>query len=107
MLLQKATKEPNDNKTEHLWECSVDPNPSQLSICPKSPLETIERNFPSGFAHERGNFLESLIDLPGISRILRNLSMIPKSTSEIINVKRKEKSLLAKPAKPAKPTKQD
>ena len=77
VLLQKATREANDNKIEHLWECSVDHNHSQLPLCPKSlhnsPI------FPSGLAYERGNYLESLIDLPWILRILRNLSVIPKS----------------------------
>ena len=28
VLLQKATREANDNKIEHLWECFVDPNHS-------------------------------------------------------------------------------
>ena len=92
VLLQKATREANDNKIEHLWECSVDPNHSQLSLCPKSlhnsPI------FPSGLAHKRGNFLESLIDLLWILRILRNLSVIPKSYLWKINVKIKGKSLL-------------
>ena len=75
MLLQKATREANDNKIEHLWECSVDPNHSKLSLSPKSfhssPI------FPSGLAYERGNFLESLID-----RFTINLKDFKKSLSD-------------------------